>query len=191
MHRHQFVESGSWRTPPGAPLSAQYIGRMYSVASLSKRLRPSRVSSIQVSVGTSGLSRKLAAEVFTRVQCRSRSGATPSKARPPSNTIEPSQVACVRAPMIGRLSSCQSFSKNVEVFDHWAGLGAGMVAAVGPSLSVFARVSIDRAPSVGAWRLHDTRCAGTGVATRRARRGGICRPRLLDLCDHRCDSQFA
>jgi len=31
--------------------------------------------------------------------------------------MEPSQAACVRAPMIATLPSCQSPSKNVQVFD--------------------------------------------------------------------------
>ena len=34
--------------------------------------------------------------------------------------MEPSQPAWVRGPMIGTLPSCQSFSKNVQVFDHAA-----------------------------------------------------------------------
>ena len=33
------------------------------------------------------------AEAITRSQCRSRSGVTPSNARAPSNTTEPSQAA--------------------------------------------------------------------------------------------------
>src|ERR1700749_2175690 len=56
-----------------------------------------------------------------RAQCRSRSGVTPSKARPPSNTEVPSQAAWVRGPMIGTLPSCQSSSKNVRVFDQLTG----------------------------------------------------------------------
>ena len=58
------------------------------------------------------------ADSFTRAQCRSMSGATPSKARAPSNTDVQSQAACVRTPMIGTLPSCQSPSKNVTVFDQ-------------------------------------------------------------------------
>ena len=38
------------------------------------------------------------AERLSRAQCLSRSGVTPSKARAPSNTLEPSQKAWVRAP---------------------------------------------------------------------------------------------
>src|SRR5438876_7569749 len=48
----------------------------------------------------------------------SRSGVTPSNARAPSNTIEQSQAAWVRGPMIGTLPSCQSPSKNVQVLDQ-------------------------------------------------------------------------
>ena len=62
------------------------------------------------------------AEALTRAQCRSRSGATPSKARAPSNTEEPSQMACVRAPHNGTLPSCQSPSKKVQVFDQAAAI---------------------------------------------------------------------
>jgi hypothetical protein len=42
-------------------------------------------------------------------------GLTPSNTRAPSNTIEPSHVACVRGPMIGTLPACQAPSKNVQV----------------------------------------------------------------------------
>ena len=65
-----------------------------------------------------GLSAMVLADALTRAQCRSRSGATPSKARAPSNTMEPSQLAWLRTPMIGTLPSCQSPSKNVQVFDQ-------------------------------------------------------------------------
>ena len=61
-----------------------------------------------VSAETVGLRCMVAAEAFTRAQCRSRSGDTPSKVRAPSNTEEHSQAACERTPMIGILPSCQS-----------------------------------------------------------------------------------
>src|SRR5450432_2632889 len=62
-----------------------------------------------------GLRKNVAAEWLTRAQCRSRSGMTPSKARAPSNTIEPSQQAWVRGPMMRTSPACQSSSKNVQV----------------------------------------------------------------------------
>src|SRR6056297_1123076 len=52
--------------------------------------------------------------------CRSRSGATPSKMRAPSNTVEPSQLAWERGPMIGGLPSCQSPAYQVQVFEYQA-----------------------------------------------------------------------
>src|SRR3712207_566072 len=73
-----------------------------------------------VSTSIVGFSPSAAAEALTRAQCRSRSGVTPSKARAPSNTEEPSQTACVRAPMIGTFPSCQSPSNHVQVRDHSA-----------------------------------------------------------------------
>src|SRR5215467_4410832 len=91
---------------------------MYSSASRSKRLRPSATSPTQASTVTSGLRKNLAADSLTRAQCRSRSGVTPSNARAPSKTEEPSQAACVRGPMMATLPACQSPSKNVHVFDH-------------------------------------------------------------------------
>src|ERR1700676_1527640 len=62
-----------------------------------------------------GLRKNVAAEWFTRAQGRSRAGIPPSNARAPSNTIEPSQQAWVRGPMIRTSPACQSFSKNVQV----------------------------------------------------------------------------
>jgi len=47
----------------------------------------------------------------TRGQWRSRSGVTPSKARAPSNTVEPSQSPWVRGPMIGTLPSCHCLGR--------------------------------------------------------------------------------
>ena len=55
------------------------------------------------------------AERLTRAQCRSRSGVTPSKARAPSNTLEPSQKAWLRGPRIGLLPSNHSPSRKVWV----------------------------------------------------------------------------
>ncbi len=72
---------------------------------------PSRTSPSIVSTATLGFSPSAVAEALTRAQCRSMSGVTPSKARAPSKTLEPSQAACVRGPMIGTLPSCQSPSR--------------------------------------------------------------------------------
>src|SRR5271169_4698187 len=91
---------------------------MYSAASLSNRVNPSRASLTQVSAETTGFRNSLAAEALTRAQWRSRSGETPSKCRAPSNTTEQSHAACVRGPMIGTFPSCQAPSKNVQVFDQ-------------------------------------------------------------------------
>src|SRR3954468_10355490 len=52
---------------------------------------------------------------------RSRSGATPSNARAPSNTTEPSHAACVRGPMIGTLPSCHLPSKKVQLGEYSIG----------------------------------------------------------------------
>src|SRR5712692_6330526 len=85
---------------------------------------PSATRPSQLSSETSGFKRKCSAESFTRAQCSARSGVTPSKARAPSNTIEPSQAAWVRGPMIGTLPSCQSPSKNVQVLEKVAAITA-------------------------------------------------------------------
>ena len=69
---------------------------------------PSATRPIQVSLVTSGLRNSFGAELFTRAQCRSRSGVTPSKARAPSNTEEASQNAWERGPMMPKLPSRQS-----------------------------------------------------------------------------------
>src|SRR3954469_13073603 len=92
---------------------------------------PSATNPIHVSCGTSGLRNSLGAESFTRAQCRSRSGVTPSKARAPSNTDEPSQAAWVRGPKMPTLPSCQSPSKKVHVFDQ-------PFAAIEPFLAIAA-----------------------------------------------------
>src|SRR5438045_7526530 len=77
---------------------------------------PSATRPIQVSFVTRGLRNSFGAESFTRAQCKSRSGITPSNARAPSNTTEQSQAACVIAVMIGTLPSCHLSSKYVQVF---------------------------------------------------------------------------
>src|ERR1700722_13675651 len=117
MERHQRVDSGSWACTQGPSFSAQYIGRMYSAVSLANLATPSCASLIQVSVDTTGFRYSLIAESLTRAQWRSRSGVTPSKYRAPSNTIEKSQDACVRGPMMGTLPSCHRSSKYVQVLE--------------------------------------------------------------------------
>src|SRR5437660_10544782 len=87
----------------------------------------SRASPSQVSVETVGLRKSFAAESLTRAQWSSRSGVTPSNARAPSNTIEQSQAAWVRGPMIGTLPSCHSPSKNVQVLDQPLPLAHGLL----------------------------------------------------------------
>src|SRR5271155_698272 len=80
---------------------------------------PSCASFIQVSTETLGFRKSFFAESFTRAQCKSKSGVTPSNARAPSNTIEHSQAACVRTPMIGVFPSRHWSSKKVQVFDQF------------------------------------------------------------------------
>src|SRR5271168_2952186 len=80
---------------------------------------PSCVSFIQVSTETLGFRKSFFAESFTRAQCKSRSGVTPSNALAPSNTMEHSQAACVRTPIIGVLPSHHWSSKKVQVFDQF------------------------------------------------------------------------
>src|SRR5262245_9529645 len=67
-----------------------------------------------------GLRPSARAEALRRSQWRSRSGVTPSNARAPSKTEEPSQKACVRGPATRTLPSCQSPSSHVQVSDHFA-----------------------------------------------------------------------
>src|SRR5262249_30275441 len=86
-------------------------------------LRPSATRPSQSSSVTCGCRWKYLADALTRAQCSARSGVTPSKARAPSNTSEPSQPAWVRGPKIGTLPSCQSPSKKVQVLDHVAAMG--------------------------------------------------------------------
>src|SRR5215216_5753125 len=78
---------------------------------------PSATRSSHLSAETTGFRNRALAESFTRAQWRSRSGVTPSNARAPSNTDEPSHAAWVRAPISGILPSCQSPAKKVQVFD--------------------------------------------------------------------------
>src|SRR6516165_9765034 len=93
-----------------------------------------------------GLRHMDVAERLSRAQCLLRSGVTPSKARAPSNTLEPSQKACVRGPMNGRLPSSHSPSRKVKVCDqadigfliHWAERN-GPGGAFGSSLVGFGR----------------------------------------------------
>ncbi len=67
---------------------------------------PSRTRPSHSSTDTIGFKYMVLAEALTRAQCCSMSGATPSNTRAPSNTEEPSQIACVRTPQSGRLPSC-------------------------------------------------------------------------------------
>src|SRR5690349_759499 len=62
-----------------------------------------------------GLRPMVGAERFTRSQCRSRSGATPSNTRAPSNTEEPSQETCERGPIRGGLPSCHAPLNQFQV----------------------------------------------------------------------------
>jgi hypothetical protein len=70
-------------------------------------LIPSQASSWIASAAIVGFSHIVSAEWLTRAQCRSRSGATPSNARAPSNTLDASQKAWSRGPRIGGLPSIQ------------------------------------------------------------------------------------
>src|SRR5580693_3471954 len=103
---------------------------------------PSRASPSQVSVSTMGFSLKLMADWLTRAQWRSRSGVTPSKARAPSNTVEPSQSPWVRGPMIGTLPSCHWPWKNVHVCEWLTGLLLGIMT----TLHVGDRVTVHGPP---------------------------------------------
>src|ERR1700678_1583908 len=67
-----------------------------------------------------GFSHMVFAERLRRARCWSRSGVRPSKARAPSNTLEPSQKACVRGPTIALLPSNHSPSRKVWVRDQSA-----------------------------------------------------------------------
>src|SRR5215203_2865790 len=122
----------------GPARSAQYIGRTYSVVSAGNFFMPSRTSPIHSSVATVGLRNRVLAEALTLAQCRSRSGAVPSKMRAPSHTEEPSQMAWVRAPHSGTLPSRHSPSKKVQVCDQ---------SAIGTTLR-HARACHQRRPSL-------------------------------------------
>src|SRR5690349_9020584 len=67
-----------------------------------------------------GFSPMVGAERFTRSQCRSRSGATPSNTRAPSNTEEPSQATWERGPMRGGLPSCHAPLNQFQVCEYQA-----------------------------------------------------------------------
>ncbi len=92
------VESGSIAT---SPLSAQNIGRMYSGASAGNFAMPSRASASTCCPVSVGFISRPSADRMTRWQCRSRSGATPSKARAPSKTALASHAALVADVMSG------------------------------------------------------------------------------------------
>src|SRR5215813_3410853 len=85
-----------------------------------KRFKPSLTKAMIASTDCVALRPSAPADALRRSQCRSRSGVTPSKARAPSNTEEPSQNACVRGPATSTLPSCQSPSSHVQVSDHVA-----------------------------------------------------------------------
>src|SRR5271157_1013452 len=139
MQRQKRVESGSGGTEVAPLCSGQYIGRIESSAPGVNFLTPSRASSTIASTLIVGFRHRAFAERLRRAQYLSRSGVTPSKARAPSNTLEPSQKACVRAPMNGRLPSIHSPSRKVKVCDqlgmgfviHEIGLRAGRAAGEG------------------------------------------------------------
>jgi hypothetical protein len=81
-------------------------------------LAPSFVSPTIASAAMVGCKPRVSAERLTRSAWRSRSGVTPSNARAPSNTVEPSQEAWERGPMIGGLPSCHSPSIQVQVSEY-------------------------------------------------------------------------
>src|SRR5262245_18576899 len=85
-----------------------------------KRRNQSLTRPIIVSTDCVGLRPRARADALRRSQWRSRSGVTPSKARAPSKTEDPSQNACVRGPATSTLPSCQSPSSHVQVSDHVA-----------------------------------------------------------------------
>src|ERR1700761_2814196 len=91
---------------------------------------PSCATPSHVSRSPTGLSPKLTADRLTRAQWRLRSGVTPSKARAPSNTVEPSQNPWVRGPTIGTLPLCQPPSKNVHVGECWTGWLFGIMTTL-------------------------------------------------------------
>src|SRR3712207_9015898 len=67
-----------------------------------------------------GLRPMVRAERFTRSQCRSRSGATPSNTRAPSKTDDPSQDTWERGPIRGGLPSCQVPLNQFQVCEYQA-----------------------------------------------------------------------
>src|ERR1700733_10561130 len=83
-----------------------------------------------------GFNHMVFAELLRRARCRSRSGVRPSKARAPSNTLEPSQKACVRGPTIALLPSNHSPSRKVWVRDHSAMGALAMGCQEGSTLDI-------------------------------------------------------
>ena len=77
--------------------------RSYRLAVLALSIVATLVSTVIV-----GFRPRAIAEALTRLECSSRSGATPSNHRPPSKTLEPSQNAWLRGPRTATLPSCQS-----------------------------------------------------------------------------------
>src|SRR5271163_1075373 len=119
MHRQKRVESASGATAlVTLPPSGQYIGRIYSSAPGLNFFSPSFARSSIASTVIVGLRHMVLAERLRRAKCLSRSGVTPSKARAPSNTLDPNQKAWVRAPTNGRLPSSHSPSRKVKVCDQ-------------------------------------------------------------------------
>src|SRR5579884_874618 len=147
---------------------------------------PSRASPSHSSTDTLGLRYMVLAEAFTRAQCWSRSGATPSNTLAPSNTDEPSQMACVRAPHNGTLPSRHCPSKNVQVVDQPS------LAAIHVSVGYFRPASHRGLASITsaqggyyAWNFrirrlwHAVRCACGDPALRAGR--ARCRAHVGDL----------
>src|SRR6202521_306689 len=91
---------------------------------------PSRASATQTALSATGLSLKLNADRLTRAQCAARSGATPSNARAPSNTVDASHAPCVRGPMIATLPSYQPPSKKVQVCEKLTGFTVGATTVI-------------------------------------------------------------
>jgi hypothetical protein len=98
------------------PSRAQIIGRTYRWAPGSNLRIASRQSRSTKAASTGGFISRLLAERSSRSQCRSRSGAQPSKARAPSNTTVDIQKAWSSPPISGGLaSSCQRPSCQTTV----------------------------------------------------------------------------
>src|SRR5215468_1146525 len=122
-----------------------------------KRRKPSLTRPIIVSTDCVGLRPRARADALRRSQWRSRSGVTPSKARAPSKTEEPSQKACVRGPATKTLPSCQSPSSHVQVADHF-GICNNLLLQANPPPSHGAEVE----PTPEAACIHTVRLRGRG-----------------------------